>query len=327
MEKKGIELILITGAAGFIGSRTAEILLERGEEIIGLDNLNDYYDVNLKLHRLNNLSNYANFKFYETDIESMPDLRRIFDEYNFSSVINLAARAGVRASIENPFVYASTNIVGTLNLLELCQEHSIGKFVLASSSSLYAGEATPFKESMTVDHPISQYAASKKAAELMAYSYHHLYNVDISILRFFTVFGPAGRPDMSYFKFIKQIDQGDTVVIYGDGTQTRDFTYIDDIAEGVIKSIQPLGYEIINLGGGKSPISINRMIELIESGLEKKANIEYREFHSADMLETGADISKAKALLDWAPQIDFEQGILHTIDWYNRNKSLISSLK
>lgn len=320
--KKDMDIYLVTGAAGFIGSKTSELLLDAGNIVVGIDNLNDYYDVRLKEHRLEKLNNYADFKFIKGDIESMDLLEEIFEDNKIKAVINLAARAGVRASIDNPFVYATTNVIGTLNLLELCQKHGTEKFVLASSSSLYAGEQTPFREDMPVNNPISQYAATKKSAEVLAYSYHHLYNLDVSVLRFFTVFGPAGRPDMSYLKFIDKIYHGVHLTIYGDGTQTRDFTFIDDIARGVVSSLKPLGYEIINLGGGKKPVSINEMVRLIENRIGKKAEIIYKDFHSADMLETGADISKAKALLDWEPEIDFEAGINNTVDWFLANRDL-----
>ena len=320
------KLILVTGAAGFIGAASSELLLKQSEQVIGIDNLNDYYDKNLKKYRLDYLRNYTNFKFHEIDIENLDRIEEVFSKYPIQAVINLAARAGVRASIENPYVYATTNIIGTINLLEMCHKYNVGKFVLASSSSLYAGEQTPFNELMQVDRPISQYAATKNSAELMAYTYHHLYDIDVSVLRFFTVFGPAGRPDMSYFKFIRNIDLGHAITIYGDGTQRRDFTYIDDIASGVVLSLDKLGYEIINLGGGKKPITIIEMIELIERHLGKKANIIFEDFHSADMSETGADISKAQKLLNWQPEIDFHAGIAKTVDWYKNNKQMIDEL-
>lgn len=314
---------LITGVAGFIGSKTAELLLSDGHSVVGVDNMNDYYNKNLKKYRKKILIEKQNFTFFELDIENFESLDRIFKNYKFSAVINLAARAGVRASIDNPFVYVSTNISGTLNLLELCKKYQIYKFVLASSSSLYAGENTPFSEKMPVNNPISQYAATKKAAEVLSHSYYHLFGIDTSVLRFFTVYGPAGRPDMSYYQFIDKIYKGIPINVFGDGSQKRDFTYIDDIASGVVKSLKPLGYEIINLGGGKTPISINKMIALIEQRLNIKAKIEFREFHSADMMETGAEIKKAELILNWKPLINFEEGINKTVDWYlNYGKKL-----
>ena len=196
--------IIVTGAAGFIGSKVSEMLIEEGSNVVGIDNLNDYYDKRLKLWRLDNLKKKENFKFYQIDIENFSDLKLIFQEHSPEAVINLAARAGVRYSLENPFIYLSTNAGGTLNLLELCREHNVNKFILASTSSLYAGQKMPFKEDLPVNTPISPYAASKKSAEAMAYTYHYLYGIDVTILRYFTVYGPGGgRPDMSIFRFIK----------------------------------------------------------------------------------------------------------------------------
>ncbi len=319
--------ILVTGAAGFIGAKVCELLLQSGAEIDGVDNLNDYYSPKLKEYRIQRLKNFDNFRFYKLDIENFEILENIFSQNKFSAVINLAARAGVRASIDNPFVYATTNFIGTLNLLELSAKYNVPKFVLASSSSVYAGEQVPFTENMQVDKPISPYAATKKSAELIAYAYHHLYGIDVSVLRFFTVYGAAGRPDMSYFQFIEKIKKEQEIVIYGDGTQKRDFTYIQDIAEGVVASIKDVGYEIINLGGGKTPIEINFMIKLIEQKLGKKAKIVYKDFHNADMNETGADISKAKLLLDWTPKVDFENGLEQTIRWHIDNNEFLKTIQ
>ncbi|HDK25697.1 MAG TPA: NAD-dependent epimerase/dehydratase family protein, partial [Candidatus Atribacteria bacterium] len=255
--------VLVTGAAGFIGARVSEMLLEEGYQVIGVDNLNDYYDVNLKLWRLEKLKKNSNFIFYKISIENYNELKTIFQENCPEVVINLAARTGVRYSLENPFIYLSTNSGGNLNLLELCREYGVPKFVLASTSSLYAGQKMPFKESLPVNTPISPYAASKKAAEMMAYTYHFLYGLDVSILRYFTVYGPAGRPDMAIFKFIKWMMKGVPLEIFGDGQQERDFTYIDDIARGTIKALKPLGFEIINLGNNH-PFKLLEIIKLIE---------------------------------------------------------------
>lgn len=309
----------LTGAAGFIASKVAELLLARGDTVVAVDNVNDYYDVGLKRHRLEKLQGQAGFTFHELDIENLSELATCFENQTFDSVINLAARAGVRYSMENPHVYLSTNATGTLNLLELMREHEIRKFVLASTSSLYAGQEMPFVETLPVNTPISPYAASKKAAEVMAYSYHKLFGIDVSVVRYFTVFGPAGRPDMSVFRFVSQIDRGEPIIVYGDGSQSRDFTYVDDIAEGTIAAIRPLGYEIINLGGGKRPVSLNHVIGLIEKALGKRAVIEHRAFHSADIESTWADISKAGELLDWQPTVSVEEGIQKTVDWYREN--------
>jgi nucleoside-diphosphate-sugar epimerase len=322
-----MKTILLTGAAGFIGWKTAEFLLKEGHKVIGVDNLNNYYDVRLKEYRKKDLEKYENFKFYPVDIENFQALEILFNDYKFDVVINLAARAGVRYSIINPYVYMTTNANGTLNLLELMKKYGVKKLVLASTSSLYAGQPMPFKEDLPVNTPISPYAASKKAAEVMAYTYHYLYGIDVSVVRYFTVYGPAGRPDMSIFRFIKWIDEGKPIILYGDGSQSRDFTYVDDIARGTILATKELGYEIINLGGGKNPISLKMVIEAIETHLGKKAVIDYRPFHKADLKETWADITKAKNLLDWEPKVSFEEGIKKTVDWYLENRDWLKDVE
>ena len=312
--------VLLTGAAGFIGWKTAEILLEKGYSVIGIDNMNKYYDVRLKEWRKKQLEKHPNFKFFEVDIENIGALKVLFDSFDFDYVVNLAARAGVRYSMENPHVYMQTNAQGTLNLLDLMKDKGVKKFVLASTSSLYAGQPMPFKEDLPVNTPISPYAASKKAAEVMAYSYHYLYGIDVSVVRYFTVYGPAGRPDMSIFRFIKWIDEGTPIKLYGDGSQARDFTYVDDIAKGTVLAMEKnVGYEIINLGGGKNPISLNSIISKIENLLGKKAKIEYLPFHKADMKETWADIEKAERLLGWKPEVSIDKGLKRTVDWYKEN--------
>ncbi len=329
--------ILVTGVAGFIASKTAELLLKRGVTVVGVDNLNDYYDVRLKDYRLSYLLGNNRYKgnsspitsiytrkevgangkfiFYPLDIENRTELDKLFSEYKFDAVLNLAARAGVRYSIENPFVYMTTNAMGTLNILDCMQRHGIKKHVMASTSSLYAGQKMPFTEDLPVNTPLSPYAASKKAAELMAYSYHKLYGIDSTIVRYFTVFGPAGRPDMSIFRFIKWIYDGTPIELFGDGSQSRDFTYVEDIARGTIAAMKPLGYEIINLGGGRNPISLNSVIAFIENALGKKAKINYKPFHIADVPETWADISKADRLLGWKPQVTPHEGFQRSVDW------------
>jgi len=314
--------ILVTGVAGFIGSKVSEMLLKEGHDVIGIDNLNDnlndYYDTRLKLWRLDNLKKNDNFKFYQVDIENYDDLNAIFREHSPEAVINLAARAGVRYSLENPFIYLSTNAGGSLNLLELCKEYNVPKFILASTSSLYAGQKMPFKEELPVNTPISPYAASKKSAEVMAYTYHYLYGIDVTILRYFTVYGPGGRPDMSPFRFIKWIMEGSPLEVFGDGSQQRDFTYVDDIARGTIKALRPLGYEIINLGGNK-PYKLNESIRLMEKYTGRKAKCNYKEFQKADMKATWADIGKANKLLDWQPKVSLEEGIKRTVEWAKDN--------
>lgn len=311
--------ILITGAAGFIASRVCEMLLEKGEVVVGLDNMNDYYDVRLKEYRLNKLLKFPNFTFYKADIENLNELKTLFETHQFRSVFNLAARAGVRYSMENPWVYLRTNTEGTLNLLELMKDFGVKKFILASTSSLYAGLSMPFTEDLPVNTPISPYAASKKAAEAYAYTYHKQYGIDVSILRYFTVFGPGGRPDMAPYRFVKWILEDTPITLYGDGTQARDFTYVDDIAHGTILAEKPLGYEIINLGGGKEPVTINQFIQWIEEMTGKKARINYLPNHSADMQETMANIEKAKKLLNWHPEVSTVDGLKNL---YNDKETL-----
>jgi UDP-glucuronate 4-epimerase len=308
--------VLVTGAAGFIGARTAALLLEGGTRVIGVDNLNDYYDVRLKQYRLDRLAGHKGFVFHQGDIEDRDFLQGLFTDNSFEVVYNLAARAGVRYSMVNPHVYMSTNAQGTLNLLEAMRQAGTPKLVLASTSSLYAGQPLPFTEDLPVNEPISPYAASKKAAEVMAYAYHHLYSLDVSVVRYFTVYGPAGRPDMCIFRFIKWIDEGVPVLIYGDGSQSRDFTYVDDIARGTVAAAKQVGYEIINLGGGRNPRSLLFLIKAIEKILGKKAKLEHRPFHDADMRETWADVKKAKKLLGWSPETGVEQGLEKTVRWH-----------
>jgi len=319
--------VLLTGAAGFIGSQTAKLLLEQGIRVIGIDNLNHYYDVRLKNYRLDLLKKYENFSFYSVDIESISLLDTIFSQHQIDAVINLAARAGVRYSMENPHVYLSTNTLGTLNLLEMMRKYKVNKMVLASTSSLYAGMQMPFVETADVRTPISPYAATKLGAEALCHSYHKLYGINVNVVRYFTVYGQAGRPDMSIFRFIKWIAEGKELVLYGDGSQSRDFTYVEDIAAGTIRAAQvDLGYEVINLGGGKNPVSLNYIIEKIETHLNKKANIIYKPFHEADIVETWANIDKAEKLLAWKPQTDVETGLKKSVDWYLENQSWLKNI-
>jgi len=309
---------LITGCAGFIGSKICEKLLNKDNEVVGVDNLNDYYDVKLKFYRLDILKKYKNFKFYKVDIENYRSLAEIFQKNKFNAVINESARAGVRYSLENPFIYLTTNAYGTLNLLDLCRKYNVPKFVLASTSSLYAGQPMPFKEDLPVNTPISPYAASKKSAEVIAYTYNYHYGIDVSVVRYFTVYGPAGRPDMSIFRFIKWIMEDRPIEVFGDGTQSRDFTYVDDIAEGTILALKPVGYEIINLGGN-NPHKLTEIINLIEKYTGKEAKLVNKEFHKADIKATWADITKAKEILTWEPKVGIEDGIKKTIEWFLEN--------
>lgn len=302
-------VILLTGCAGFIGSKVTEMLLQRNDTVIGIDNLNDYYDPSLKNFRLKKLEDLrGNFVFNKADIEDKSFLENLFQQYHFDAVYNIAARAGVRASLEAPELYMRTNALGVLNLLECMRKHAIKKFIQISTSSLYAWQAMPFVESLPANQPLSPYAASKKASEMLCYTYHHLYGIDVSILRCFTVYGPYGRPDMSPDKFMKCIAQGKPIPLNGDGLQSRDFTYVDDIARGIILAQKELGYEIINLGN-ENPHTINEMISLLEKFIGKKASIQYYPFNSSDMLHTYANTSKAKSLLGWQPRVSLADGL------------------
>jgi len=321
---KNFERIIVTGCAGFIGWKVSEMLLDFGKEVIGIDNLNDAYDVRLKEWRLNQLLPRDKFKFYKLDISHKETIFDFFKQINASSddaVINLAARAGVRQSLENPWVYYETNAIGTLNLLECCKNHGIKKFVLASTSSLYGNHnKIPFSEDDDTNRPLSPYAASKKAAETLCFTYHHLYGLDITIFRYFTVYGPAGRPDMSYFKFIKWILEDKPVIIFGDGSQSRDFTYVDDIARGTILGLKELSYEIINLGSGVS-YSLLQMIGLIGRITNRNARIIYKQLNPADVEKTLACIKKADSLIGWRPQNNFDLGIEIAINWFKENRT------
>ena len=318
--------ILVTGSAGFIGWKVSEKLLERGDLVVGVDNINDYYDIRLKYYRLNLLKKFDNFLFFKEDIENLEGLRKIFKNHKFDAVINLAARAGVRASIETPNLYYTTNVLGTLNLLELCKDFDVPKFVLASTSSLYAGHPLPFKEDMPVNNPISPYAASKKAAEVTAYTYHYLYGIDVSVLRYFTVYGPAGRPDMSIFRFIKWIFEGKPVIIYGDGKQKRAFTYVDDIAEATVRSLRSVKFRIINLSGNSS-IDLLQVIKLLEKIIGKKVQIIFQKPFKVDLQATSADTTLAKELLEWTPKIDIYRGLKSTVKWFKENLEWLKQIK
>ncbi|MBC7224425.1 MAG: GDP-mannose 4,6-dehydratase [Anaerolineae bacterium] len=395
--------VLLTGCAGFIGWKVAEHLLAEGYQVVGVDNLNDAYDVRLKRWRLARLEGRPGFTFHRMDICDRGALYRLFAETAdsrrqtavggpssavaqstavggpWSAVINLAARAGVRQSVEDPWVYYETNVTGTLNLLDLCREFGVRRFILASTSSLYgnadgkwrgadggsrmAGVGThhsplamghtPFREDMATDRPLSPYAASKKAAEALCHSYHYLYGMDVAVLRYFTVYGPAGRPDMSIFRFVQWIAEGRPVVVYGDGRQSRDFTYVDDIARGTVATLhylktaddgpqtaegQPSAvgglrsavsrrssavsgpvFEIINLGSDR-PVVLLDVIRLVEEAVGERAQIEHRPRHPADVWATWADIGKAERLLGWRPQTPFEEGVRRAVAWYQEER-------
>ena len=311
--------ILVTGCAGFIGSKVTEILARGGHEVIGVDNVNDAYDPGLKRWRLDQLRAVQGLTFREVDITHRAALHDAVRRQPVQAVINLAARAGVRASLDNPGVYYETNVAGTLNLLELCRAQRIPKLVLASTSSLYGNGERPFREDQATDCPLSPYAASKKAAEVLAWTYHHLFALDVSVLRYFTVYGPAGRPDMSIFRFIRWIADGTPIVLFGDGSQERDFTYIDDIARGTVEALRPLGYEVINLGSDR-PVPVSDVIALLEEQLGRAARIDRRPAHPADAMATWADIAKARRLLGWAPETPLVDGLRAAVGWYRQNR-------
>ena len=315
---------ILTGAAGFIASRVADQLLARGDRVIGVDNLNDAYDVRLKHWRLDNLRGRDGFTFHEMDICDRDGVERLFRDAvadgAIDGVINLAARAGVRQSVENPWVYIETNTTGTLNLLDMCVKHGIGKFMLASTSSLYGSEnPRPYREDADTNRPLSPYAASKKAAEALCYTYHYLYQIDVSICRYFTVYGPAGRPDMAPFRFVQWIAEGKPLMVFGDGSQSRDFTYVDDIARGTVAGLKNVGFEVINLGSD-TPVVLTDMIAMVEEAVGRKADLRFAPRHAADVLATWADVSKARSLLDWHAQVDLQQGIKNLVDWYMQER-------
>ncbi len=317
---------LLTGAAGFIGSRVGELLLDEGHAVTGIDNLNDSCDRRLKAWRLVRLKTHPRFQFHKSDICDQSAIEGLFAEGRFDGVLNFAARAGVRQSLKDPHAYFDTNERGTLTLLEACRINNVKKFVLASTSSLYAvGTPQPFREDAETNRPLSPYAASKKAAEALCHVYHHLYGLDVTIFRFFTVYGPAGRPDMSPFRFTQWISEGRPVTIYGDGTQSRDFTFVDDIARGAIMGLRELGYEIINLGADQ-PSRLIDFLRMIEEAVGKKARLQFQGQHPADVQATWADISKAAGLLGWKPECSIQQGVASLVAWYRENQSWASEV-
>lgn len=316
---------LVTGAAGFIGARTSELLIKDGHTVVGVDNLNEAYDPRMKQYRLKRLQTLNGFTFRKLDISDKSIVEELKGQ-SFDGVINLAAWAGVRASVKNPWIYVDSNMTGTLNMLELCRQNGTKKFVVASTSSIY-GENPPYPtpESASSSEPLQPYAASKKGAEAMAYAYHHLYDIDVTVVRFFTVYGPAGRPDLSIFRFVQWISEGRPVLVNGDGEQSRGFTYIDDIAHGVILALKPVGHEIINLGGHEV-ITINNLIGLIEDVVGKKAIVQYGPPDPADMRSNWADVSKAGALLGWEPQFSMRAGVEKLVEWYNAEREWASEI-
>lgn len=310
---------LVTGAAGFIGARTSEMLIEQGHTVAGIDNVNDAYDPRIKEYRLKRLLALKGFTFHKRDI-SEKQVVELFRNEKFDGVINLAARAGVRYSVENPWTFLESNVNGTLNMLEVCRQFGCKKFILASTSSIY-GENPPYPtpETASSSEPMQPYAASKKGAEALAHSYHHLYDIDVTIVRYFTVYGPAGRPDLAIFRFVKWMMEGEPIRINGDGTQSRGFTYVDDIARGTIAALKPVGYQVINLGGHEV-ITINELVELVEELTGKPAAVQYGPPNLADMFTNWADVTKAREMLGWNPQVNLRDGIRNLIEWYKTER-------
>ena len=327
--------ILVTGAAGFIGFHLSKRLLDQSCEIIGIDNLNDYYDPGLKHSRLEILKKYDKFRFEKVDLKDKESVDKIFETHNPTYVVNLAAQAGVRYSIENPYAYVDSNLVGFMNILEACRHYPVKHLLYASSSSVYGGnKVAPFSTNHNVDHPVSLYAATKKANELMAHTYSHLYGIPTTGLRFFTVYGPYGRPDMAYFSFTKDILAGKPIKVFNHGKMERDFTYIDDIVEGVVKLIDriPAGkkdwneriddlstsfapYKVYNIGNN-NPVPLMRFIRALETALGKEAEKIYLDMQPGDVIRTYADVSDLERDINFRPCTSIEEGLQKFVDWY-----------
>ncbi len=313
--------ILVTGGAGFIGSHLVDKLLEEKIEVVVVDDFNNFYDPKIKRKNVENHLKDKNYKLFEGDICDFNFLKKIFQNYPFKMIVHLAARAGVRPSLKDPLLYEKVNGIGTLNLLELCKENKIKNFIFASSSSVYGiNSKVPFSEEDPIEKPISPYASTKRANELMCFTYHHLYGINITSLRFFTVYGPRQRPEMAIYKFTKLCYENKPITIYGDGSAKRDFTFIEDIIDGVFKSMEKCyPFEIINLGESKT-IDLLSLISLIEKNLGKKAKIEFLPPEAGDVPITYANIDKAKKLLNYNPKFPIEDGIKLFIDWFIKTK-------
>lgn len=327
--------ILITGAVGFIGFHLSKKLLDQSCKIIGVDNLNDYYDPKLKESRLDLLEKHEKFLFYNADIKNKTKLDNIFEKHRPTHVVNLAAQAGVRYSIENPYAYVDSNLVGFINILEACRNYPVEHLLYASSSSVYGGnKVAPFSTNHNVDHPVSLYAATKKSNELMAHTYSHLYGIPTTGLRFFTVYGPYGRPDMAYFSFTENILSGKPIKVFNYGKMERDFTYIDDIAEGVVRLVDKIPiankdwnetkddlstsfapYKIYNIGNN-NPVPLMRFINALEDALGKKAEKMYMDMQPGDVLRTYADVSDLERDINFKPKTSIEDGLKKFVDWY-----------
>lgn len=311
--------VLVTGCAGFVGHRVANLLLHQGHTVVGLDGLQGPYPAELYLQRLQPLRDNKDFQLVDGDIRRVEDVDDVIRSSQPDAILHLAARPGVRMSVDDPWTYLDTNVRGTLNVLESCRRHDVDRMVLASTSSLYGRDAqTPFNEDMSTDLPMSPYAASKKAAEAYASAYHHLYGTHTPRLRYFTVYGPAGRPDMAVHKFIDAIYHGKPITVYGDGSQQRDFTYVDDVANATTTALRVSGDPAINIGNDR-PKSVTDLIQLIEQSIGKRALLQYEEAHSGDMPNTWAEISRAKELLSWSPTTSLATGIQRTVDWYTNS--------
>ncbi len=313
---------LVTGGAGFIGSHTCEALLNKGHEVYCYDNFDSFYDPSIKEKNLRDSLNNHLFHLIRGDILNAEELTRLFEKHPIDIVIHLAAKAGVGPSIQNPLVYQKVNVEGTLNVLEAMKRFRVKKLILASSSSVYGNnKKTPHKETDSVDYAISPYAATKKACEVLAYTYYHLYGIDTICLRFFTVYGPRQRPEMAIHQFTRKINNGEIIQLYGDGTTSRDYTYIDDILKGILGCVENVkGYEIINLGESKT-VTLIDLVKLIENELSKNARVEWLPMRPGDVLRTNADIDKAKNLIGYNPTVDIREGVKYFAQWFLSNLS------
>ena len=321
--------VFITGVAGFIGFHTAKKFLNNDFYVVGIDDLNNHYDKKMKIKRIENLKNNFKdkFQFYKTDILDKTKIEKLLKK-DYDLIINLCARAGVRYSVVNPFIYFQTNTIGVINILEIMKKFKIETTLIqASTSSVYGNNnKVPFNENDKVDFPLSPYAASKKASEEICFTYHYLYNLNILVFRFFTVYGTFGRPDMSIFRFIKWIAEDEPLILYGDGEQERDFTYVDDIANAIFLALNFKGFDIINLGND-NPVKLNYVINQIENLLNKKAKINKFPAHPADVKRTCADIQKAKKILNWEPKTRIEEGLKIITDWYLTERDWVKKIK
>lgn len=328
--------ILVTGGAGFIGSHLCEKLMSLGYKVTIVDNINNYYSPQYKYNNLKeikynaNLLNISHPNIHIIDILDLEQLSKLFEQNQFDGVIHLAAYAGVRPSIENPLLYTNVNIDGTINILECLKKYKVNKLVFASSSSIYGNNKhVPFKETDFVDNPISPYAATKKSCELLCHTYHHLYNINIACLRFFTVYGPRQRPDLAIYKFTKSIFDNTEISLYGDGSTERDYTYITDIVDGISKALSwtsntQNAFEIFNLGGAQT-ISLLKMVKTIEKTIGKKAKVNFLSMQPGDVNRTFADISKSKNILSYFPTMSFDRGIEYFIEWYRKERVTLNT--